>query len=256
MSPRHLSFVETGRSKPSPSSSSRSPRSWRSRCGTNTLLLAAGYAPRYRETGARRSGDALRGRVRAADARRPRPLPGRADRPAVEHRPGERGRGAGSRRVARRAARADRSTSTGSACTRMASPARTANFSEWAAHLVGQLRSLGLTGIRRCRRPRRGPGYPNVATRSRARRRRPTTSRCSCRSGCGPATTSVACSRPSRRSERPVMSPSTSSRSSSSTLRTTHRAAPARRHLSLVSRRGAGGGCRRGGARLVLGVHR
>src|SRR5262245_5366358 len=50
VSPRHLSFVETGRSKPSPelveclAEELEIPLRER-----NTLLLAAGYAPRYRE---------------------------------------------------------------------------------------------------------------------------------------------------------------------------------------------------------------
>jgi transcriptional regulator with XRE-family HTH domain len=50
VSPRHLSFVETGRSKPSPelveSIAEELEVPLRER---NTLLLAAGYAPRYRE---------------------------------------------------------------------------------------------------------------------------------------------------------------------------------------------------------------
>jgi transcriptional regulator with XRE-family HTH domain len=51
VSPRHLSFVETGRSKPSPelllalADGLEVPLRER-----NTLLVAAGYAPRYRET--------------------------------------------------------------------------------------------------------------------------------------------------------------------------------------------------------------
>ena len=51
VSPRHLSFVETGRSKPSPELllllADRLEVPLRER---NTLLLAAGYAPRYPET--------------------------------------------------------------------------------------------------------------------------------------------------------------------------------------------------------------
>lgn len=51
VSPRHLSFVETGRSKPSPelvlALAEHLEVPLRER---NTLLLAAGYAPRYRET--------------------------------------------------------------------------------------------------------------------------------------------------------------------------------------------------------------
>ena len=73
VSPRHLSFVETGRSKPSPelveSIAEELEVPLRER---NTLLLAAGYAPALPRADARRSRDAIRGRVRAADARRPR----------------------------------------------------------------------------------------------------------------------------------------------------------------------------------------
>src|ERR1700733_6620905 len=51
VSPRHLSFVETGRSKPSPelllALAERLAVPLRER---NTLLLAAGYAPRYQQT--------------------------------------------------------------------------------------------------------------------------------------------------------------------------------------------------------------
>src|SRR6476661_6631913 len=50
VSPRHLSFVETGRSKPSPelvlALADRLDVPLRAR---NTMLLAAGYAPRYSE---------------------------------------------------------------------------------------------------------------------------------------------------------------------------------------------------------------
>lgn len=63
MSPRHLSFVETGRSKPSPELVLAVARGLdvplRER---NALLLAAGYAPRYAETGLDHPGMA---RVRA-----------------------------------------------------------------------------------------------------------------------------------------------------------------------------------------------
>src|SRR5690349_15148284 len=51
VSPRHLSFVETGRSRPSPelvlALATRLEVPLRER---NTLLLAAGHAPRYPET--------------------------------------------------------------------------------------------------------------------------------------------------------------------------------------------------------------
>src|SRR5829696_1534886 len=51
VSPKHLSFVETGRSRPSPELLLTLARHLdvplRER---NALLLAAGYAPRYRET--------------------------------------------------------------------------------------------------------------------------------------------------------------------------------------------------------------
>jgi transcriptional regulator with XRE-family HTH domain len=64
VSPRHLSFVETGRSKPSPELllvlAERLGVPLRER---NAFLLAAGYAPRYSETSL---GDAAMRQVRAA----------------------------------------------------------------------------------------------------------------------------------------------------------------------------------------------
>src|SRR5216683_1254649 len=64
VSPRHLSFVETGRSKPSPelllALADRLDVPLRER---NTLLLAAGYAPRYQQTSL---DDRAMTRVRAA----------------------------------------------------------------------------------------------------------------------------------------------------------------------------------------------
>jgi transcriptional regulator with XRE-family HTH domain len=64
VSPRHLSFVETGRSKPSPelllALADRLDVPLRER---NTLLLAAGYAPRYHQTSL---DDRAMTRVRAA----------------------------------------------------------------------------------------------------------------------------------------------------------------------------------------------
>ena len=64
VSPRHLSFVETGRSKPSPelllALADRLDVPLRER---NTLLLAAGYAPRYQQTSL---DDRVMTRVRAA----------------------------------------------------------------------------------------------------------------------------------------------------------------------------------------------
>jgi transcriptional regulator with XRE-family HTH domain len=64
VSPRHLSFVETGRSRPSPelllTLADRLDVPLRER---NVLLLAAGYAPRYGETPL--DDDAM-GRARAA----------------------------------------------------------------------------------------------------------------------------------------------------------------------------------------------
>ena len=51
VSPRHLSFVETGRSRPSPEMVLAVARHLEVPLREqNTLLLAAGYAPRYRET--------------------------------------------------------------------------------------------------------------------------------------------------------------------------------------------------------------
>ena len=86
VSPRHLSFVETGRSRPSPelvlALADGLDVPLRER---NTLLLAAGYAPRFRQRSLDDPADAHVRAVRAADARRPRPVPGCGHRPAVEH---------------------------------------------------------------------------------------------------------------------------------------------------------------------------
>src|SRR5690242_18462467 len=64
VSPRHLSFVETGRSRPSPelllALADHLEVPLRER---NAFLLAAGYAPRYRETSL---DDEAMGRVRGA----------------------------------------------------------------------------------------------------------------------------------------------------------------------------------------------
>ena len=64
VSPRHLSFVETGRSRPSPEMVLAVARHLEVPLREqNTLLLAAGYAPRYQETSL---DDASMTRVRAS----------------------------------------------------------------------------------------------------------------------------------------------------------------------------------------------
>ena len=77
VSARHLSFVETGRSKPSRELVLHLAEfldvPLRER---NALLLAAGYAPVVRRDAARRRGDGARARRPGQDPRRPRAVPG------------------------------------------------------------------------------------------------------------------------------------------------------------------------------------
>ena len=88
VSPKHLSFVETGRSRPSPELLLTLARHLdvplRER---NSLLLAAGYAPRYHETAI---DDTASQHVRASLERRccetHDPYPGRRAQPEVGHR--------------------------------------------------------------------------------------------------------------------------------------------------------------------------
>ena len=68
VSTRHLSFVETGKSKPSPelvlALAEHLDVPLRER---NAMLLAAGYAPRYRADAARRRGAGERSLARSAN---------------------------------------------------------------------------------------------------------------------------------------------------------------------------------------------
>jgi transcriptional regulator with XRE-family HTH domain len=165
VSPRHLSFVETGRSRPSPelvdTLAERLDVPLRER---NTLLLAAGYAPRYRE---RDLDDpemrfALESVQRMLDAHDP--YPGvLIDRQW---------------NVVRANAAAGGLTA-GLPDELLGPPlnvyrvclhpdglaARTRNFGDWAHYLLGQLdRSLALTGDEALRALRdEVHGYPNVA---------------------------------------------------------------------------------------------
>jgi transcriptional regulator with XRE-family HTH domain len=164
VSPRHLSFVETGRSKPSPelveciAEELEIPLRER-----NTLLLAAGYAPRYRE---RTLDDpAMRFAVESVQ----RMLDAHDPYPGV---------------LIDRQWNVVRANGAAGALTAGLAPevlgppinvyraclhpgglaARTVNFPEWAAYLVGQLdRSLALTGDPALQALRdEVDGYPNV----------------------------------------------------------------------------------------------
>src|SRR5262245_31128936 len=85
VSPRHLSFVETGRSNPSPelllvlAERLDVPSARTQRVLARSRVRAALFAHI-----ARRSRDATSARRAPAHARWPRPLPRRGDRPAVE----------------------------------------------------------------------------------------------------------------------------------------------------------------------------
>jgi transcriptional regulator with XRE-family HTH domain len=165
VSPRHLSFVETGRSRPSPelveSIAEELEIPLRER---NTLLLAAGYAPRYRE---RTLDDpAMRFAVesvqRMLDAHDPYPgvLIDRQWNIV-------RANGAASALTAGLpAAVLGPPINVYRVCLHPEGlAARTLNFSQWAGYLVGQLeRSLAITGdpaLQALREEVRA--YPNVA---------------------------------------------------------------------------------------------
>jgi transcriptional regulator with XRE-family HTH domain len=165
VSPRHLSFVETGRSKPSPelveSIAEELEIPLRER---NTLLMAAGYAPRYRERAL--DDPAMRFAVESVQ----RMLDAHDPYPGV---------------LIDRQWNIVRANAAASALTvgvpaEVLGPpinvyrvclhpdglaARTVNFAEWAGYLVGQLeRSLAFTGdpaLRALHDEVRA--YPNVA---------------------------------------------------------------------------------------------
>jgi transcriptional regulator with XRE-family HTH domain len=165
VSPRHLSFVETGRSKPSPelvlAIAEHLEVPLRER---NVFLLAAGYAPRYRQTSL---DDAQMGRVRQAlqhmlDSHAPYPgvvidrmwnvvLSNDAAVSLVESLPPE---------------LAGPPTNVFRACLHPDGLAsRTLNFPDWAAYLLGQLHRLTvLTGDPAVERlADEVSQYPNVA---------------------------------------------------------------------------------------------
>ena len=89
VTPRHVSFVETGRATPSrallQTLADALEMPLRDR---NDLFLAAGYAPPYRQLNL--DDDEIR-EVRAvrSDPRQPRATPGRRDGPALEPHPDE-----------------------------------------------------------------------------------------------------------------------------------------------------------------------
>ena len=91
VSARHLSFVETGRSRPSRELvlhlAEHLDVPLRER---NSLLLAAGYAPSYRRAVARHRRARARPPGPRQDPDRARALPGGRRRPALEHRGGQR----------------------------------------------------------------------------------------------------------------------------------------------------------------------
>ena len=95
MSARHLSFVETGRVEPSPelviALAEGLDVPLRER---NTMLLAAGYAPRYGETSLDDPAMAMMHVGDPAAARRGRPLPRPRHRPPLERRAREPAAGA------------------------------------------------------------------------------------------------------------------------------------------------------------------
>ena len=167
VSPRHLSFVETGRSRPSPELVRVDRRAaWRAVARAQHLLLAAGYAPRYRAARARRPGDAVHRRAsvqRMLDAHDP--YPGVVDRPAMERRARQRRRRAAHRRAAPTPARPAAERVPGVPPPRRAGGAHRCNFPEWATYLLGQLarrwRSPATLRCRRC--STRSRRIPNVA---------------------------------------------------------------------------------------------
>jgi transcriptional regulator with XRE-family HTH domain len=175
VSTRHLSFVETGRSKPSPelllALSERLEIPLRER---NTLLLAAGYAPRYQETPL---GDASMARVREALGQlleSHSPYPGvvidrlwnsvLSNEPAWRMVDGVPDELIGPpTNVFRVSLHPD------------GLAGRTRNFPEWSAYLLGQLRRLVLlTGDPEVALlEEEVAGYPNIAALGGRRHRRP-----------------------------------------------------------------------------------
>ena len=141
VSARHLSFVETGRARPSRELVLHLAEHFdvplRER---NALLLAAGYAPAYGETPLDAEADGARaGRARQG-ARRPRAVPGGDRGPALGPGVGER---AGARRCSPTASRrscSPRRRTRSAACLHPDGLApRIANLAEYGAHLIARL---------------------------------------------------------------------------------------------------------------------
>ena len=119
ISARHLSFVETGRSRPSRglllALAEQLDVPLRER---NALMLAAGYAPTYAESDLDSAETPAGARRARAAAGRPRALPGGGARPVGRCRADQPRRRPAARGCRRPSCCSRRSTSTGSACTR------------------------------------------------------------------------------------------------------------------------------------------
>ena len=189
VSARHLSFVETGRAKPSPEMvlhlAEQLEVPLRER---NQLLLAAGYAPRY--GGARRSTIPSCSRPRRARPRagRPRAVSGDRGRPRLE--PGRlqrRARGCCSR-ASRPSCWCRRSTACGWRCIPRGWRRGSSTSGEWRAHLLHRLERQ----IAADRRPERRAScsrscaaIPGPTPPSTRRRRARSWSSCDCDSDAG-----------------------------------------------------------------------
>ncbi|GAC1591906.1 MAG: helix-turn-helix transcriptional regulator [Acidimicrobiales bacterium] len=174
VSPRHLSFVETGRSKPSPelllAVADRLDVPLRER---NTLLLAAGYAPRYTQRTIETMGPVRNALQRLLDTHEPYPgvVIDRAWNVVLANEAGlmlagllpEELRGP--------------PTNVFRACLHPAGLAtRTLNFPEWSAYLLNELRRAAvLSGDPALESlANEVAGYPNIASLEGWRARLPT----------------------------------------------------------------------------------
>ena len=148
VSTRHLSFVETGRSRPSPelvlAVADHLDVPLRER---NVLLLAAGYAPRDLADVARRSRHGPRPRVDPTHARRARSVSRCRDRSTVERAAHQSRWAAGLLSGVSSAVLGPGPTCTAVCLHPDGLASRTQNFDEWAEYLLGQLRrSIRITG--------------------------------------------------------------------------------------------------------------
>ena len=139
VSTRHLSFVETGRSRPSPEMvlhlAEQLQVPLRER---NQLLLAAGYAPQYDGALARRPGARAGPRRARSRARRPRAVSGDRGRPQAGTWSPPTARSAAARRRLARAAAAAGQLHAARVASRRIAP-RILNLGEWRAHLLHRL---------------------------------------------------------------------------------------------------------------------